>query len=331
MQAAGLRTGSEEGGAQGRRGAAQDQEQTTRTSAKVPRVVLVVRRTDYDEVVRRHATRQMAQFFLERRGQSIEVMEARHQHFQEALHHVSGVIPLSWRRVRVDRGDLDRFLFEPDDLVVALGQDGLVANVAKYLDGQPVIGLNPDPGRYEGVLVRHPPAAAADLLADAARGRVPLQERTMVEATLVDGRRLVAVNEIFIGHKSHQSARYRLRWRDQEERHSSSGLIVATGTGSTGWARSIHTQRHSLIEMPTPEDPRLAFFVREAWPSIHTGTDLTEGLLEAEEELHVISEMNDGGVLFGDGIEADRIELNWGRHATLRRAKTRLRLVGGRA
>lgn len=41
------------------------------------------------------------------------------------------------------RGDLDRFLFEPDDIVLALGQDGLVANVAKYLDGQPVIGSNP--------------------------------------------------------------------------------------------------------------------------------------------------------------------------------------------
>ena len=41
------------------------------------------------------------------------------------------------------RGDLDRFLFEPDDLVVIVGQDGLVANVSKYLDGQPVVGINP--------------------------------------------------------------------------------------------------------------------------------------------------------------------------------------------
>jgi len=60
---------------------------------------------------------------------------------------VLGAIPSDWRRARVDRADLDRFLFEPEDVVVAVGQDGLVANVAKYLTGQPVIGCNPDPKR----------------------------------------------------------------------------------------------------------------------------------------------------------------------------------------
>ena len=48
--------------------------------------------------------------------------------------------------------------------MIAVGQDGLVANVAKYLDGQTVIGVNPDPGRNPGVLVRHPPEATASLL-----------------------------------------------------------------------------------------------------------------------------------------------------------------------
>lgn len=31
------------------------------------------------------------------------------------------------------------------DIVVVIGQDGLVANTLKYLDGQPVIAINPDP------------------------------------------------------------------------------------------------------------------------------------------------------------------------------------------
>ncbi|MEI9866324.1 MAG: hypothetical protein WDN00_17560 [Limisphaerales bacterium] len=45
----------------------------------------------------------------------------------------------------VDRSFLPNFVFAPEDTVVTLGQDGLVANTLKYLDGQPVVGVNPDP------------------------------------------------------------------------------------------------------------------------------------------------------------------------------------------
>src|SRR5512139_1654628 len=134
------------------------------TAEKPPRLVLVTRPTEYELLLRRHATRGQAAFFLETRGQRIDAVEKRHAHFGEVLNGVLNAVPGEWRRSRVTRSDLDRFLFEPDDIVVALGQDGLVANVAKYLRGQPVIGLNPDPEAYDGVLVRHPPERAARLL-----------------------------------------------------------------------------------------------------------------------------------------------------------------------
>ena len=79
--------------------------------------------------------------------------------------------PPDWRRARVDRDDLDRFLFAPDDVVVVLGQDGLVANVAKYLAASPCSGINPEPERFEGVLCPHHAADLADLLAGCATGR----------------------------------------------------------------------------------------------------------------------------------------------------------------
>jgi NAD kinase len=146
------------------------------------------------------ATRGQAAFFLQTRGETIEPVEERHHAFERARALVLGAIPARWRRIELDRSELDRFLFEPDDVVIALGQDGLVANAAKYLaEGQPVIGVNPDRARYEGVLVRHEPAAAADLLADAVDGRAPFEERTLAEARLDDGQRLVALNEIFVG------------------------------------------------------------------------------------------------------------------------------------
>jgi hypothetical protein len=173
--------------------------------------------------------------------------------------------------------------------------------------------VNPDPGAYDGLLVRPRVEATADLLADAAIGRGSIEERTMVEVRLDDGQRLLALNELFVGHRPHQSARYRVRRGGREERHSFSGLIVATGTGSTGWARSIQRDRRAEVVLPAPRERALAFFVREAFPSMATGTSITEGRLGEEERLAFVSEMNEDGVVFGDGIEDDRLALRLGR------------------
>jgi len=296
-------------------------------ASKVPRVVLVTRHTDYSLLLQRHGTREQARFFLETRNQSIEEAERRHQRFEAALSDVISAIPMKWRRSKVDRADLDRFVFEPEDIVLTLGQDGLVANTAKYLAEQLVIGINPDPESYDGILVPHEPSAAGRLLAAAVSRQVNVQTRTLVEAEVDDGQRLVALNEIFVGHRTHQSARYRLSCGSTEERQSSSGIIVSTGTGATGWARSVHRNRQTDVMLPRPDESRLVFFVREAFPSRATGTNLTDGSIRKKESLEVVSEMNEDGVIFGDGIEDDRIDFRWGMRAQVRVAESRLHLV----
>ena len=70
-----------------------------------------------------------------------------------------------------------------------------------------MIGLNPLPEEYAGVLVPHAPQAAGELLRDLQSGRAHVEHRTMVEASLDDGQTLTALNEIFAGYSSHQSAR----------------------------------------------------------------------------------------------------------------------------
>lgn len=288
-----------------------------------PRAVVVHRATELTELVARHGTRQQAGFYLAGRGRTLEEPDQRHEAQQEALRRVSAGIPQDWRRAVVERGDLDRFGFAPEDIVIAVGQDGLVANVAKYLTGQPVIGVDPEPGRNAGVLVLHDPSAIGRLLAGP--GRLAVEPRTMVVARTDDGQSLLALNEIFVGHRSHQSARYRIAAGAVEERQSSSGVLVGSGTGSTGWCRSVWQERRSQLRLPAPAAPELCWFVREAWPSPVTGTELTEGVLAEGGSLAVVAESE--LVVFGDGIESDALTLGWGQRLEVGVAGVRLNLV----
>ncbi len=293
---------------------------------KTPRVVTITRPTEYQLLLERHGTAGQAKFFLKTRNQSIDVVVARHEQQLAAVEKVLSQVPLDWRQAKVDRGDLDRFLFDPDDIVVAIGQDGLVANAAKYLPNLPVVGVNPDPEEYEGVLVTFAPKQAWQALTLVAEGMASIEKRTMVRVTVDRGHSLLALNEVFIGQQTHQSARYRVRYDGREERQSSSGVIVATGTGSTGWARSICRERSDAPSLPTPCDPWLQYFVREAFPSVSTGCTLDVGVVEEGAPLTLISEM-DTGVIFGDGIEQDFIKFGWGSHAVIEPAAERLHLV----
>jgi NAD kinase len=297
--------------------------------ALAPRVVVVHRRSEYDELLARHATRGQAEFFLRTRGRDMAELDERHAAQQRALQSVAAALPADWRRAGVEREDLARFLFEPDDLVVVVGQDGLVANTARYLAGQPVIGVDPHPGRNAGVLVPHRAESCAQLLVAAQAGRAVLEHRTTVEARTDDGQRLLALNEVFIGHPSHQSARYCVTAPGAEPEHqSSSGVLVGTGTGATGWCRSLWLERRSGLPLPSPGDAWLVWFTREAWPGPSTGTACTEGVLGREQRLRITVE-TDGLVVFGDGMERDHLELAWGQEVTVGTGPGSLALVVG--
>jgi hypothetical protein len=292
-----------------------------------PRVVLVHRRTELTELLERHGTRGQAAFYLRTRGRRIEDLEGRHEAVTSALTAVAAAIPPDWRRGLVERVDLPRFLFAPDDLIVVVGQDGLVANVAKYLADQVVIGIDPEPGRNPGVLVPHQPKATAGLLSAVVGPAPRIEALSMVTAVTDDGQELTALNEIYLGQPTHQTARYTLRVPGgPAEAQASSGLIVATGTGGTGWCRSAWLERHSALALPAPTESRLAWFVREAWPSPATGTAFTEGSLAGSEVLEVTAE-SDQLVLFGDGVESDTVPLTWGQTARLRISSRSLRLL----
>lgn len=296
-----------------------------------PRLVVVTRPSPVEALVQRHGTKSQARFYMESRRQRFDAVAALDSRVQAGVATVWAGLPQDWRRVHVDRAELDRFVFGPDDVILVVGQDGLVANVAKYLDGQLCFGVNPDPATWDGVLCRHRAEDVPRLLVWVERRdpalRLGVEARPLVVAEREDGQQLHALNEVFVGHRSHQSARYTLTVGGAAERQSSSGLIVATGTGATGWARSIQRQRPEGPALPGPTDRALAWFVREPFPSVATGVSLEGGALGADEELVVSSEMSEGGVVFGDGIESDVVEFLSGQTLRVRLAQKALQLV----
>lgn len=294
------------------------------------KIVLIVRRTRLDELIARFNTADQARFYVEHLGADFSDYQAEDRTYKAAVREAAGIISRCGRLQMVDRAFVPNFIFGSRDIVVALGQDGLVANILKYLAGQLLIGVNPDPGRWEGILLPFTIPELDLILPEVFAGKRSLRTVTMAQATLNTGETLWGVNDLFIGPRSHTSARYLIRIGDRSEIHSSSGIIVSTGLGSTGWLRSIFAGATGIASSLSGQKLKtsakqsfewdsnyLCFSVREPWPSKTSAADITFGKITPATPLTLVSQMPENGVIFSDGIESDFLQFNSGTQATI--------------
>jgi NAD kinase len=294
------------------------------------KIVLIVRRTRLDDLVVRFNTEQQARFYVEHLGADFSDYQAEHRNYRQAVRETEAALAQLGRVQVVDRSFLPNFIFGPGDTVVALGQDGLVANLLKYLDRQPVIGVNPDPARWEGVLLPFTVADLPRIVPEVFAARRRLREVTMAQAQLNTGEILFGVNDLFIGPRSHTSARYAIAFDGRSEQQSSSGIIVSTGLGSSGWFRSIVTGAAGIAAAWSGQPPavetaagfpweadHLYFSVREPWPSTTSATAIGFGKITRQAPLTLVSQMPEHGVIFSDGIESDYLQFNAGSRAVI--------------
>lgn len=297
------------------------------------RIVLVTRETRLEALKRRFVTLDQARFYLDRAGQDLGPLETEDRRFRDTVALVRAGIPEELPVQAVGRDLVSSFPFRKSDVVVIVGPDGLVANTVKYALGTPIIAVNPDPDTIEGVLCRTEPGDFAPLLGRLLSDKAALQSLTLAEATTSDGQRLLAVNDLFIGRRDHVSARYTIELGKRSESQSSSGIIVSTGVGSTGWMRSILTGAQAVAQTwgmatgtpriePMPwNTASLAYFVREPFPSVGLGVSLVAGLID--DPLKVVSAMPEAGVIFSDGVAADAVEFHSGLNATIKIAEAK--------
>jgi NAD kinase len=304
------------------------------------KIILIVRQTRLDELTARFNTVEQAQFYVEHLGADFADYREEQSRYRAATAEVETALRNFGRVQRLDRRYLGNFIFGPDDIVVALGQDGLVANTLKYLDGQRLLGVNPDADRWDGVLLPFSPHDLPMIMAEEVAGKRPAKRVTMAKASLNTGETLYAVNDLFIGPSSHVSARYTLQVGNKSERQSSSGVIIATGLGSTGWMKSVYAGWAGAAEtiglsaaavagdcsFPW-EAPFLRYYVREPFPSKTTGASLVAGRIDASATAAMTSEMAERGVIFSDGFEDDFLAFNAGARVTISVAERQGMLV----
>ena len=301
------------------------------------KIVLVTRRTRIEELIDRFNTRGQAKFYIERAGGDFADYEREHDAYAAALDRLRRDLDFGLPRQQIDRSLVATYTFSPHDLVVALGQDGLVANVAKYAGEQPIVGVNPDPERFDGVLVPFLPPQARAIVGQTLSNKAATRAVTLASIELGDGQVLLGFNDLFVGTRTHTSARYRLSARGATEAQSSSGILVSTGAGSTGWMSSVFNMAAGVAAFsggqagrPVQfawEDPRLMFAVREPFISRHSAASIVAGLIDPGDEIVIESLMPSGGVIFSDGIEADFLDFNAGAVGRVRTADRHALLV----
>jgi NAD kinase len=298
--------------------------------------IIIKNKTRLETLIERFNTKAQAKFYIERLGGNFEDYEAEHDTFHNSLNSLQTQLSKVIKHKTVERVFMPSFIFSENNLIVVIGQDGLVANTAKYSKGLPIVAVNPDKDRYDGVLLPFDTSdfiiGVENVIADSFKSKT----MRLAQAKLNDGQRLLAFNDLFIGASTHISARYKISYNNKTEEHSSSGLIVSTPAGSTGWLSSIFNMAYGVANMfeenlklkkPKLKDNELLFAVREPFKSIRTQTSISAGILRNQNGLTIESLMPANGVIFSDGIETDFLKFNSGSIATIGIANEMANLV----
>lgn len=287
------------------------------------KVIIVTRKTRLTELVQKYNTIEQAKFYIEHLGADFSDYSLEDKNYRGAVETVKSIAGKYARVQEIDRTFFPNMILGAKDIVITVGQDGMVANVMKYLDGHPLIGINPDIKRWDGVLLPFEPRDLEKILPAVISEKYKAREVTIAKAVLKDGQEMLAVNDLFVGQRTHTSAQYDIAWNGIRETQSSSGIIISTGLGATGWYKSIITEAGKIAESFGIDNPffyepmgwssdSLTFVVREPYPSRSTQTNIVHGKLAKDDSFRIVSKMSANGVVFSDGMESDAIEFNAG-------------------
>ena len=293
--------------------------------------IIVKNKTRLESLIERFNTKAQAKFYIESKGGDFDDYLAEDEIFYSSLNTLQRRLSTRLKNKIVERQFVPSFIFSPQNVIVVIGQDGLVANTAKYAGGCPIVAVNPEKSRYDGVLLPFDCESFMTGVEQVVAGQYPHRRVNFAEARLNDGQRLLAFNDLFIGASTHISARYKIDYNQHVEEQSSSGIIVSTKAGSTGWLSSVFNMAYGVVSMADRDiklkhpkfnnDNSLLFAVREPFKSVRTQSDIVAGVVGQNDVLRIESYMPSNGVIISDGIESDFLHFNSGSIVSIGIAK----------
>lgn len=198
--------------------------------------------------------------------------------------------------VECPRHEAQGFIFRDDDLVVVLGDDGALVNIAKLLGRQKVVTIG-TATKWCSRMMKFTVKTFGKEVMRLVRKEGETLSVSIARAETSLGHTLEAVNDFFVGRADLRSSRYALLDEEFFVEQVSSGVIVSTGTGSTGWEKSARRMDDGYVERE-PDDEYLVVTTRE----LCHGDDL--GVLEDVSEVTIRSSDNDTRVV-ADGVLLD--------------------------
>lgn len=204
--------------------------------------------------------------------------------------------------------------------MLTLGGDGTFVKAAHFVENALILGINSNPKTSEGALTSID-IGEIDKIKYVNQSKYQVIERQRADIIL-NGKTLEekAVNEVYIGAASQfHTSRYKIKFKQKEEEHRSSGIIVSTGTGSEAWFLSAGGKPFHYNER------KLRFIVREPYvgkkvfiPSLLDG-EFFEG-----ERLIVESTRDFGGII---AINDSTYEFNTGDIVEVKLSKNPLKVI----
>ena len=194
------------------------------------------------------------------------------------------------------RDGLDTIKLEDFDLVVSHGGDNHFTYVAHYSLNNLVLGCNSDNQTSVGALLSYQPEMLLECVKKGWKGS-NIEEWTLISVRIEypDGRvieTVQGVSEISIRNNSPDlTSRYIIYDRGIVEEQKSSGLLLYTGAGSTGWYASC-VQKPNPIPAYSKTAPYFRVYSRELGAREKDRYKLTD--FKVENNFTVVSEMNGG-------------------------------------
>lgn len=299
--------------------------------------VICVKRTKWQRDLERYGDQDFLKRIYDLQNHAFEKVYSSHERQIQNLEKLKQCLP---EAEYIFREDLVAFEPRPDQILVSLGGDNHFVYCARFAGNEPILAINSDPATSTGSLLYFDTDSflkKLNRLKDSGQKlstEIIRQEAwTMVEAELQypDGRIIrtgPCISEISIRNAFPDAmSRYVLSLDGEPpEEQKSSGLLIATGAGSTGWFRnclppSIQRSSHATFGR---EESVFRIVARE--PGFKAGRKYRYRYRSLEtEQLKVISEMD--GEFTVDAHEERRFPFPPATQAIIQLSEQRLHVV----